>query len=132
MIKANVKVSIRAVTEQKNFNMKYWINTRLTNKEITCNTAACIAGSTAMTPEFKAAGGFLREVLHGHYVISFNNSIQDDAMAEFWEIPIRDAERICTESSFYCINGLPNVTREMALKALNYLLDNGTVRGFQP
>ncbi len=128
MNKRNVKVSIRAVTERKNFDMSCWFVSDNV-QDIDCGTAACIGGCTALTPEFKAAGGFIFNS-HTTLRLKLNGMTNHMAMAEFWDIHGDYSEDICINEYFYDVDDLQDVTRDMALKALNYLLENETTEGF--
>jgi len=130
MNKDNVKVSIRAVTERKNFNMSWWFPNlpKKIPEKITCNTAACIGGCTALTPEWKEQGGSLTmcasPLLKGMHGIK--------AMAKFWDNSDKKAAYICASTGFYRVVFLKDITREMALAALNHLLETGSTKGFTP
>jgi len=91
MNKDNVKVSIRAVTEQKNFSMSQWFVKK------SCGMVACIGGCTALTPEWEAQGGTTAKKTQP----MFRREGGYRAMAEFWNISIVDAINICGEEEFY-------------------------------
>ena len=126
----NVKVSIRAVEERKNFDMRNWVNVAR-EADITCGTAACIAGCTALTPEFKQAGGGMHQGNPGLYIVLADRS-GFGALARFWGISWLEAHSLCAGRQFYRVDELGDVTREMALAALNHLLETGSTEGFQP
>lgn len=129
MNKDNVLVSYQAVKERKKFHMLHWFDTN-SRGQLHCGAAACIGGCTALTTEFKKAGGSIIKNHHG-FNISLNGKVGYEAMAEFWEVDQQIADDICGDPDFYDFDYLNQITRDMALQALNYLLENGTTEGFK-
>lgn len=136
--KKHIQVSIDAVKAQKKFDMSSWFQTRAkTERGLKgCGTSACIAGCTALQPEYKESG---LGVFYDRWSDCWKFNDQDgfhvygfEAMEIFWECSGEDAGNICTDEDFYGVDDLKDVTKDMALKALRYLKKHGTTEDFKP
>ena len=137
----HINTSITAINEKVTvFNMAVWLNfqnhkTMFDDKHAYykipsgCGTIGCVAGATALTDEFKRAGGCFtikKDITH----IQLDGETGPHAMALFWGCSEEDAYNICARPKFYNVDKLVKVSKKAVIAALEHLKKQGTTKGF--